>query len=207
MVEYLSGESHGAKVQFALRNVKDAVLQRRGYSGGSWSDDDGGFVSVTGVWAFVIVPWANDLARATKATTSSGKGSGPVRALNIALRAAHLGSMGVVLGGVVFDVTFETMQPSLWLAAGSGLALAIVEAGFRWTWLHEGRGVVTLAKLALLCVVPFAGGYRLAILFAAVALASVGSHMPRRFRHYSVLYRRVIDDRRDVVGGAPESEG
>jgi hypothetical protein len=37
-----------------------------------------------------------------------------------------------------------------------------------------------------------------------VVIASVGSHMPGRFRHYSVVYRRVIHD---VPGseGDPES--
>jgi hypothetical protein len=32
----------------------------------------------------------------------------------------------------------------------------------------------------------------LAVLLIVVAMASVGSHMPARFRYYSVIYRRVI---------------
>jgi hypothetical protein len=49
-----------------------------------------------------------------------------------------------------------------------------------------------LLKLALLCLVPFVWDLRLPILLAAVALASVESHMPARFRHYSFVYRRVM---------------
>lgn len=119
-----------------------------------------------------------------------------MRALNIALRTAHIGSMGVLLGGLVFEVAFESLERTLWLTVGTGLALAVVEAGARLTWLHEGRGLMTLFKLALLCTVPLVRDYRLPLLLAVVVVASVGSHMPRRFRHYSLLRRKVLVDKR-----------
>lgn len=53
---------------------------------------------------------------------------------------------------------------------------------------------MTLAKLALLCLVPLAWEYRVPILLLVVVIASVGSHMSGRFRYYSVVYRRVIHD-------------
>lgn len=117
-----------------------------------------------------------------------------MRALRIALRTAHIGAMGVLLGGHAFDVTPERLKVSLWLAIGTGLALAAVEAGPRLRWFHQGSGVMTFAKVALLCAVPLAWDYRLPILLAVVVVGSVGSHMPRRFRHYSVLHGRVIHD-------------
>jgi hypothetical protein len=46
--------------------------------------------------------------------------------------------------------------------------------------------------LALLALVPLCPGARLGPLVAVVVLASVGAHMPRRLRHYSVLERRVV---------------
>lgn len=115
-----------------------------------------------------------------------------MRALNIALRTAHIGAMGVLLGGHAFDVPPEQLKLSLWLTIGTGLALLAVEAGPRLLWFHQGRGLMTMTKLALLCVVPFAWDYRLPILLAVVVLASVGSHMSARYRYYSVLQRRVI---------------
>ncbi|MEN8165089.1 MAG: hypothetical protein ABFS37_13240, partial [Acidobacteriota bacterium] len=77
---------------------------------------------------------------------------------------------------------------------GTGLALGAVEAGPRLLWFHQGRGLMTLAKLTLLCAVPLAWDYRLSILLAVLVLASVGSHMSSRYRYYSVVYRRVIHD-------------
>ena len=128
-----------------------------------------------------------------------------IRAFNIALRTAHIGAMGILVGGHAFDVTPERLKASLWLTIGTGVALATMEAGPRLLWFHQGSGLLTMAKLALICAVPLAWDYRLPILLAAIVIASVGSHMPGRYRHYSVLYRRVIHDV-SGPGGKRESE-
>ena len=117
-----------------------------------------------------------------------------IRALNITLRTAHIGAMGVLLGGHAFDVSPERLHVSLWLTIGTGLLLAAVEAGPCLLWFHQGRGLMTIAKLALLCAVPLAWDYRLPILLAVLVIASVGSHMSARYRYYSFVYRRVIRD-------------
>ena len=114
--------------------------------------------------------------------------------LNIALRTAHIAAMGILLGGHAYDVAPERLKMILWVTVGTGLALAAVESGGRLLWLHQGRGLVTMAKLALICSVPFFWDHRLPILLAVVVLASVGSHMRGRYRYYSVLYREVIHD-------------
>lgn len=130
-----------------------------------------------------------------------------MRALNIALRTAHIGAMGILLGGHAFDVTPERLKLSLWLTIGTGVALAAIEAGPRLLWFHQGRGVMTMAKLALICAVPLAWDYRLPILLAVVVVGSVGSHMPGRFRHYSVVYRQVIHDVPGPGGKRAQEEG
>jgi hypothetical protein len=117
---------------------------------------------------------------------------------NIALRTAHIAAMGVLLGGHAFDRPPEQLLPILWLTIGTGVGLGLLEAGPKLLWFHQGRGLMTLAKLVLLCAVPFLWGHwriRLAVLLAVVAIASVGSHMPARLRYYSVVYRQVIPDR------------
>jgi hypothetical protein len=116
------------------------------------------------------------------------------RALNIGLRTAHIGAMGVLLGGHAFGVAPDRLLAALWLTIGTGGALAAAESGFRLLWLHQGRGFMTLAKLALLSLIPLAWDFRLPILLIVVVIASVGSHMPGRFRYYSVVYRKVIHD-------------
>jgi hypothetical protein len=118
-----------------------------------------------------------------------------VRAWNITMRTAHIAAMGVLLGGHAFDVPRSRLLLALWLTIGTGVVLAALEAGPRLVWFHQGRGLMTIAKLVLVALVPAFWPYRLPILLAVVALGSVGSHMPARFRYYSVLYRQVTPDR------------
>jgi len=114
------------------------------------------------------------------------------RAWNIALRTAHIATMGILLGGHAFDVPAPQLLSSLWLTIVTGAALGVSEAGWHLLWFHQVRGLMTMGKLVLVCAVPFFWQYRLMILLAVVVIASVGSHMPARFRYYSVIYREVI---------------
>ena len=114
------------------------------------------------------------------------------RLWNIALRTAHIAAMGILLGGHAFDVPRLRLLPVLWLTIGTGLALGAVEAGPHLLWFHQGRGLATMSKVALIGAVPSLWDYRLAILLVVLTIASVGSHMPARFRYYSVIYREVI---------------
>jgi len=116
------------------------------------------------------------------------------RAWNIALRTAHIAAMGVLLGGHAFEVPKARLTVSLWLTICTGVALGYSEAGTRLLWFHQVRGLMTIAKVLLLCAVPLLWDYRLAILLVVVAIASVGAHAPARFRYYSVIYREVIPD-------------
>ena len=117
-----------------------------------------------------------------------------MRALNIGLRTAHIAAMGILLGGHAFQIPSDDLKVTLWVVIGTGIALAAVESGARFLWFHQGRGLMTLAKLVLLCTVPFVWDYRLLILLAVVVIASAGSHMSGRYRYYSVVHRRVIHD-------------
>jgi len=115
------------------------------------------------------------------------------RTWNIAFRTAHIAAMGVLLGGHVFSSDPKSdLQWSLWLCVGTGVALTAMEAGPRLVWFHQGRGLMTMAKLLLIAAVPFFWAFRLPILLVVVVIASVGSHMPARFRYYSVIYRQVL---------------
>jgi len=115
-----------------------------------------------------------------------------LRAWNIGLRTSHIAAMGVLIGGHAFNVPRPQLVPTLWWVIATGVALGVVEAGNSLTWFHQGRGLVTMGKLLLILLVPWFWEQRLAILVLVVVLASVGSHMPARFRYYSVIYRQVL---------------
>lgn len=116
------------------------------------------------------------------------------RACKIALRTAHLMAAGVLLGGHAFNAPAGQLRLWLYLAIASGVGMIALEACPSLHFVFEGWGVLLLVKLVLLAVIPFAWTARFPILLAVVALAAVGSHMPARFRHYSLLYRKVVRD-------------
>jgi len=114
------------------------------------------------------------------------------RLYKITLRTAHLMAISVLVGGHAFNAPVDALRPLLYAAIATGLGMILLEAYPSLHFIFEGWGVLLLCKLALLCWIPFAWKQRLPILLAVVALAAIGSHMPARFRHYSLLYRRVI---------------
>jgi hypothetical protein len=69
----------------------------------------------------------------------------------------------------------------------------ILEAYPSFRWIYEGRGVCVLVKLLLLGSIPWLWQWRVAILALVVVIASVGSHMPGRYRYYSFVHGRVLD--------------
>lgn len=116
------------------------------------------------------------------------------RAWNVGARTLHLAATGVLLGGHYFGVESDTLLPWLYAAIASGAAMLAVELYSSFDWLTEVGGLAVVLKLGLLCVIPFAWGARVPLLFAVVILASVGSHMPGRYRHYSLRYGRVMKE-------------
>lgn len=117
------------------------------------------------------------------------------RILNIALRTAHIGVTSVLFGGHVFDVRREELLLWLYLTIATGGILAVIEAYPRLRWFYQGRGAAVFGKLLLLCLIliPQVWAYRVPVLVAVIVIASVGSHMPARYRYYSFVHGRVLD--------------
>jgi hypothetical protein len=115
------------------------------------------------------------------------------RAWNIVLRTAHLMATSFLVGGYAFGASADQLKPLLSLSIATGIGLIVVEAYPSLHFVFEGWGLFLLCKLAVLGFLPFAHRYRVTILLAIIALAAVGSHVPARFRHYSLLYRKTIE--------------
>ena len=114
------------------------------------------------------------------------------RLYKVTLRTVHLMAISVLVGGHAFGASVGELKPLLYVAIATGAGMILLETGPSLHFVFEGWGLLLLAKLVLLCWIPFAWEQRFPILLVVVALASIGSHMPARFRHYSLLYRRVI---------------
>lgn len=113
------------------------------------------------------------------------------RILRTTLRTIHLAAMGILLGGHVFGVDAPRLLPWLWLTIGTGGTFAALEMYGSCTWLFQVRGVLFLAKIALLCLVPVFWEQRVWFLVAVLVIGSAGSHLPARFRCHSMLFRNL----------------
>jgi hypothetical protein len=118
------------------------------------------------------------------------------RAWNVGARSLHLAATGTLLGGHVFGVAAEPLLPWLFVAIASGAVMLGVELYTSFDWLTQVGGLAVVLKLAVLCAIPFAWSARVPLLFVVVLIAGVGSHMPGKFRHYSLLYRRSMKETR-----------
>lgn len=109
------------------------------------------------------------------------------RGIGLALRTAHLMTFGALLGGHLFDIDPTRLRPFLLATIASGVGLMALELASTCAWLFMGKGLAVLAKLVVLLMVPLFWDHRVALLLLTVALASVSSHMPARFRHRCFL--------------------
>lgn len=119
---------------------------------------------------------------------------GGARALRTALRTAHLLAFGTLYGGHVFGVPPARLGPALLATVASGAALMALDLYRTPVWLVQIRGLATLVKIALVAAVALHWKLRIAFLTAAIVIGGVSSHMPGRYRYYSVVHRRVVGD-------------
>ena len=120
-------------------------------------------------------------------TGDGSRPTGPMRWLGIAARTAHLATAAVFFGGTVLQVPEPRLAPWLSLALASGAVLLVLELLHDRRWPHRGKGLLALAHALLVFVVPLRPGLAVPILWLIFILGSVGSHMPRRWRHWSIL--------------------
>lgn len=106
---------------------------------------------------------------------------------NIALRTAHIVVTAALFGGHVFETDPARLLPWLYAAVATGAVLVVLEAYPSIGWLWELRGLAVLGKVALLLAIPWLWPHRVWLLVVVFVLASAGSHMPRRWRHFSLL--------------------
>ena len=130
------------------------------------------------------------MSRLLESLLAPGRGAklgGWPRGLKITLRAAHVLGAGVFAGGVVLGVASDDLEGWLWLLVGAGAAVLVFDVLESPAFLVQTKGVVVLAKLAVLAliVVSGSGEWLLApILFTSV----VSSHAPSSVRHRVWLF-------------------
>jgi len=112
--------------------------------------------------------------------------------MRTSLRTLHLLAVGALYGGHVYGVEAERLVPALAGVLATGGALVAFEVLQARIWLVQVRGAGTLLKLVLVAGVGVFWELRLVLLTLALVIGSVSSHMPGRWRYYSLLHGRVL---------------
>ena len=116
-----------------------------------------------------------------------------MRWMDVILRTAHVMVISVLFGGAVFKIPSSGLVHWQYLAAFTGAALILSEVLHSRHWPYQGRGVMVYLHVGIFGLVCIRPGLALAGLAAVIVLGMVGSHMPKRFRHWSFLHRQVKD--------------
>lgn len=116
------------------------------------------------------------------------------RVVRITLRTAHLASFGILYGGHVHGVAASSLHLPLAATVTTGAALMVVDGCRSPIWFAQLRGIATLVKVLLTGAVAVWWDHRVALLTAVVLIGGVSSHMPGRFRYWSILHGRVAGE-------------
>ncbi|MBI4913736.1 MAG: hypothetical protein HY823_13450 [Acidobacteria bacterium] len=115
------------------------------------------------------------------------------RWINVALRSVHIAAMAVMLGATPYVHDRRALRVAICLTVFSGLGLWALDLYRSAAVMFEGSGLALLLKLGCLAVGMHLASDRYPWYLAAAVVASVGSHMPRTWRHRSFLPRRLTD--------------
>jgi hypothetical protein len=114
------------------------------------------------------------------------------RPVQLVLRCVHIAAMALVVGAIPFGAHFEALRVPILLTLASGVLLFAIDLARDLAILTQGSGVAVLLKLGLLGMGVLQPAARLPWYLAATLVASVGSHMPGAWRHFSFLQGKVM---------------
>ncbi len=114
------------------------------------------------------------------------------RHTQVVLRSLHIAAMALVVGGIPFGADSHTLRGPILITLTSGVLLLAVDVAKDLATLSQGSGVAVLLKLGLLGVGVLQPTARLPWYLAATLVASVGSHMPGSWRHFSFITWKVV---------------
>lgn len=128
------------------------------------------------------------MAASQKIRQHERKFSEPLRWLGVFLRTLHIVFASIITGGIVagtIDMHHLPWQP---LVIATGLTLLAYEWLHDPNWPHCGKAILVYLHLLCLGLLHLLPEMAVPLILGALSLGSIGSHMPRHFRHWSLIY-------------------
>jgi len=120
-------------------------------------------------------------------------GSSSSKVVDMVLRCWHVAVASVLAGGVFWGLPFARLVPWHVLTIASGVCLVAHGIYKSRHWFYQGNGVMAELHVALLALVHVHKVLAAPVLTLVVVTGVVGSHMPRKLRHYSFVHKKRID--------------
>jgi hypothetical protein len=117
-----------------------------------------------------------------------------MRWLNIGARTGHIAVTGILFGGLVLAVDFVRLGRWHLLTIVTGLILLALEWTHDSRWPHRGKGLLVLLHLGLCLLIHALPTLTVPLLWCILISGCIGSHMPRRYRHWSILQGWEVSD-------------
>lgn len=124
-----------------------------------------------------------------------GRPSSRIRWISIAVRTGHIGVASILFGGLILLVPFDRLTLYHHLTIATGCALLFLEWLHDRHWPHRGKGLLALFHLGLCLLIHLNPNLTVPLLWLILVSGCIGSHMPRRYRHWSVLSGWELADR------------
>ena len=140
---------------------------------------------------------ASEPGRVATTPTPREKRTGPYatapRTVAIVARTTHILVTGIYLGGRMMNAPEESLRTWRRLTTLTGSVLLVTEVTHSpRNWAHQGRGMTTMAHVGVLTLGHLDSRLAKGAAVAALVIGSVGSHLPRTVRKWSVLTRSVL---------------
>jgi hypothetical protein len=110
-----------------------------------------------------------------------------IRTGSVFVRAAHLLGASAVAGAYLLGVEGLPLRGWWILVAISGVLLLLAELVRHPELWREVAGWATLVKLVLIGLIPAVPGEAAWLMGAAIVVAALGAHLPKRWRHKQVI--------------------
>jgi hypothetical protein len=115
------------------------------------------------------------------------------RHLDVVLRTAHVAVTSVMFGGAIFAVPVHQLVSWYYLTIATGIGLIASEVYHSYHWPYQGRGAMVLIHVGVLGLMHLRPDLATPVLAVALVFGMVGSHMPKRFRYWSFVHKRIME--------------
>lgn len=109
-----------------------------------------------------------------------------MRWLGIGARTIHIGVAAVLFGGSLLLVPYAHLNMWHHLTIASGAVLLALEWRHDHRWPLRGKGLLGVIHLTLCGLIHLQPSLTVPLLWLILISGCIGSHMPRRFRHWSI---------------------